>query len=172
MSTQRKKAVVIQNITSEAAEAAFADFARASSLFKKGNAELELKITKLREGVQDVLNANKEEMEKHFAILQTYALENEKLFDKKKTYSMTHGEIGFRTTTPALKPLKGFTLASVVKLVKEFLPSYVRTKEELDKESLIAKRDEPAVAVLFDKCGFEIKQEETFFVAPKEEQAA
>lgn len=54
---------------------------------------------------------------------------------------MAHGVIGFRTGTPKLKTLKGFTWASALQLVKEFLPGYVRQTEEIAKDKLLADRD-------------------------------
>ena len=171
MATSREKKKVIVNITNDQAEQAFADYSKASSSIKKLTAEIEMKCTKIREGYSTDLDKHAVTKEENFAILQTFAMEQEKLFEKKKSFEMTHGTIGFRTTTPAAKTLKGFTWPSVVNLIKEFLgEKYVRTKEEADKELLIADRDNPEVNQHFKKCGIEIRQEETFFVEPKEEQ--
>lgn len=171
MAKERQKATVIKDITREQAEDAFALYATANSNLKKKEAELELKLTKVREGYQDEIAQLTALRDAQFAVLQTYALEHEHLFDKKKSTELTHGIIGFRTATPSLKTLKGFTWKSCVNLVKEFLgDGYVRTTEEVDKESLLAKRDEPEVADLFAKCGFEVRQDETFYVEPKTEE--
>ena len=77
--------------------------------------------------------------------------------------------MGFRTGTPALKTLKGFTWESVKNLLKEFLPGYVRTKEEADKEKLLADREKEEVAALFPKVGVKVTQDEAFFVELKKE---
>ena len=97
---------------------------------------------------------------------------------------MAHGVIGFRTGTPKLKLLKGFTWASVEKLVKVFLPDYVREKTEVAKDRLLADRNLEDVGVtdslvivempMIDamaKCGLQVVQDETFFVEPKSETA-
>ena len=81
----------------------------------------------------------------------------------------THGTLGFRTGTPALKTQKGFTWESVKNLLKEFLPGYVRTKEEADKEKLLADREKEEVAALFPKVGVKVTQDEAFFVELKKE---
>lgn len=83
-----------------------------------------------------------------------------------------HGVFGFRIGTPKLKNLKGFTWAAVTNLCKEYLPSYIRTSEELDKQGLLADRDNEDVAGMFPKIGVQVVQEESFFVEPKKESDA
>lgn len=99
---------------------------------------------------------------------------------------MAHGVIGFRTGTPKLKTLKGFTWASALELVKTFLPSYLRQTEEIAKDRLLADRDLDKVGVTDNglilneipmsqamaKCGIQVVQDETFFVEPKNEEVA
>lgn len=84
---------------------------------------------------------------------------------------MTHGVIGFRTGTPKLKTLKGFTWASALQLVKEFLPSYLRQTEEIAKDKLLADRDVENIVPQMNKCGIQVVQDETFYVEPKKEDA-
>ena len=107
-------------------------------------------------------------------MVQAYSLENrERLFSKKKSMEGTHGVYGFRTGTPRLKTLRGFTWAAVLNLIKEFLPGYVRVKEEPAKDLLLADREIPEVAAEFEKCGIEVVQDESFFIdLKKEEQEA
>ena len=64
---------------------------------------------------------------------------------------------------------KGFTWAAVTNLAKELLPQYIRTTEELDKQSLLADRDKEDVAEMMPRIGVQVVQEETFFVEPKKE---
>ena len=96
---------------------------------------------------------------------------------------MAHGVIGFRTGTPKLKTLKGFTWASALQLTKEFLPGYVRLTEELAKDKMLADReamvttDEDPLGAgksmieMMAKCGIQVVQDETFYVEPKREEA-
>lgn len=168
----RQKAVVMQNITQQQAEEAFAEYSKNNSQVKSITGKMEQEITKVREKYSDDLERCNKAKDSSFAILQTYALENETLFDKKKSMEMVHGKLGFRTGTPTLKNLKGYTWESVKNLVKEFLGGdYIRTKEEVNKELLIQERENTEVAQHFTKCGIEVRQEETFFVEPKEEEA-
>ena len=85
---------------------------------------------------------------------------------------MTHGTIGYRTGTPKLKTLKGFTWASALNLVREFLPSFIRTTEEIAKDKLLADRDAEGMGEKMAQCGITVTQDETFYVEPKKEEAA
>jgi len=108
--------------------------------------------------------------EKNFDIVQTYALENkEELFSKRKSVESAHGVFGFRTGTPKLKTLKGFTWPAVVNLCKEFLPDYVRTTYEVAKDKLLADRDKEEVRNHFVDVGVMVAQDETFYLEPKKE---
>nr|CAJ1762309.1 Mu Gam-like end protection [uncultured phage] len=103
-------------------------------------------------------------------ILQVFATENkESLFSKTKSYKSAHGIFGFRTGTPKIKQLKGFTKESVLALVKAILPDYIRTAEEVAKDRLLADRDKEEVAEKLSKCGMVVVQDETFYVEPKKE---
>ena len=91
---------------------------------------------------------------------------------------------GFRTGTPKLKTLKGFTWASALTLVKKFMPGYVRTSEEIAKDKLLADRELEAVEFIENditkkqipmgtamaECGIMVAQDETFYVEPKKEE--
>lgn len=171
MAKTREKKTVYSGVKQEEMELAFADYARADARIQKINATMDIEMTRIREKYQDELGKLAETKEKSFDILQAYAMENrDELFSKRKSLETTHGIIGFRTGNPALKTLKGFTWESVKNLLKEFLPDYVRTKEEADKEKLLADREKEEVAALFPKVGVKVTQDETFFVEPKKEE--
>ena len=170
MAKTREKKTVYSGITSEQMEQAFADYAKADARQQKITAEMDIWMSKIREKWQDELTKLAETKDNAFDILQAYALENrDELFSKRKSMETTHGTLGFRTGTPTLKTRKGFTWASVLELLKEFLPNYVRTKEEPAKDKLLADREDEEVAALFPKVGVTVVQEETFFVEPKKE---
>ena len=129
MATRQKK-TVISGVTREAADVAFATFAKADASINKINADIELQCAKIREKRQADLTRLTAERDAAFETLQSFATENQtELFAKKKSLEMAHGVIGFRTGTPKLKTLKGFTWASALELVKTFLPSYLRQTE-------------------------------------------
>lgn len=172
MTKTREKKVVVSGVTADQMETAFADFARADARIQKINATMDVEMTRIREKYQDELSKLQEQKDRAFDVLQTYGVENQaELFSKKKSLETVHGVMGFRTGTPKLKTLKGFTWPSVVNLLKEFLPDYVRTTEEAAKDRLLADREVGEVSELFPKVGITVVQDETFYVEPKKEEA-
>ena len=170
MATRQKK-TIINGVSREQADAAFAQYAKASAQSEKITAEIELQCAKIREKYATQLGQLETERDAAFDVLQSFAMENQaELFTKKKSLEMAHGVIGFRTGTPKLKTLKGFTWASALQLVKEFLPSHIRTTEEIAKDKLLADREEEKMAEKMAKCGIQVVQEETFYVEPKKEE--
>lgn len=182
---KREKKTIITGVTREAADEAFATYAKADAQSQKITADIELQCAKIREKYQNKLAELEAEKSQAFDTLQAYATENQaELFSKKKSLEMAHGVIGFRTGTPKLKTLKGFTWASALQLVKEFLPGYIRQTEEIAKDKLLADRDSQITAIgdplgpgvpmteQMARCGIQVTQDETFYVEPKKEDAA
>lgn len=180
---KRQKKTIITGVSKEAAEEAFAAYAKAAAEQAKITADIDLKCAQIREKHQEKLSQLQAAQDKAFDTLQAYATENQaELFCKKKSLEMVHGIIGFRTGTPKLKTLKGFTWASALQLVKEFLPDYVRATEEIAKDRLLAERDidivnpgdplGPGVALreAMVRCGISVVQDESFYVEPKTEE--
>lgn len=167
---KREKKVLILSVSRNEAEESFAEYAKAEARIKQINAKMDVEITKIREKHQTELADLQEEKTKCFEILQNFAENNRDEFGKKKSLDFTHGVLGFRTSTPALKNKKGFTWNSVTNLIAEFCPTYLRTKQEPDKERLLADRDSEEMAIIFDKIGVCVVQDETFFVEAKSEE--
>lgn len=177
---KRVKKTIITGVTREAADEAFASYAKADAQMGKITADIELQCAKIREKYASKLAELESERDTAFDTLQSFATENQaELFIKKKSLEMAHGVIGFRTGTPKLKTLKGFTWASALQLVKEFLPGYIRQTEEIAKDKLLADRaaeltvNEVATPMSgqMAKCGITVVQDETFYVEPKKEES-
>jgi len=182
----RKKKVIITGVSREQADEAFATYAKSDAQVQKINAEIELQCAKVREKYADRLSVLSLEREQAFETLQAFATENQaELFSKKKSLEMAHGVIGFRTGTPKLKTLKGFTWASALSLVKSFLPGYIRQTEEIAKDKLLADREVEVqlgggdpnnrgyrpLREQMAECGIQVVQDEAFYVEPKKEDS-
>lgn len=189
MATTRQKKTIISGVTRDAADEAFATYAKAEAQIQKINADIDLQCARIRERHADRLAALTTERSEAFDILQAFATEHQDdLFQKKKSLDMAHGTIGFRTGTPKLKTLKGFTWASALTLAKKFLPfTYIRQTEELAKDKLLADRDAECITIYntadlephnvtmrqaLEVCGIQVVQDETFYVEPKKEEAS
>lgn len=165
----RVKKVLTGNVNRADAEEAFAAFSIADAKAAKINANIDLQFSKIREKYSTELTELNDEKEEAFEKLQNYAENNRDEFGNKKSLELTHGIIGFRTGTPKLKLLKGFTWNSVTNLLKNFLPTYVRVEEEPAKDRLLSDRDAPEVAAKLKDCGICVAQDESFYVEPKKE---
>ena len=198
MGTKREKKKVLAGVTREQADEAFAAYAKASAEYDKLSADLELKAAQLREKYADRLSGLGAEGEERVGRMQAWATEHRsELFGKRKSLDTVHGTLGFRTGTPKLKTTKGFTWAIALEKVKQYLPQYIRTTEEVAKDKLLADRDLQRVAMhalpegtsdieaaLFYEeggirhtgmshamslCGLQVVQEESFYVELKQE---
>ncbi len=79
---------------------------------------------------------------------------------------MLSGTLGFRTGTPALKLLsRAWNWQKVLEACQFILPAFIRNKPEIDKEQIIAQRDE--LREFLPKVGLKVDQGESFFVEPK-----
>jgi len=171
MAKTREKKVVVTGVTRPQMEEAFGRFALADAKYQKATAQMDAEITKIRERYADELATQQKAKEEAFDVLQTYAVENrEELFTRKKSMETTHGVLGFRTGTPALKTLKGYTWPAVASVLKAFAPEYIRTTEEAAKDKLLADRDDEGMAELMARVGIRVVQDETFYVEPKKEE--
>lgn len=169
MAQTRVKRVLLGGITKDEAEEAFGEFANADAKQQKIQATMDVAIVKIRDKYADQLTELADVKNKAVEVVQSFAENNRDLFGKRKSMELTHGVIGFRTSTPTLKTRKGYTWASALNLIKEFLPDYIRTKEEVSKDRLLVDREIPEVAALFSKTGIMVQQDEAFFLEPKKE---
>ena len=170
MTTKREKKVIQSGITQAQMETAFGEYATADARLSKITATIDVEMTRIRDKYAFEISKLTETKETNFDIMQTYALEHPEIFGKKKSIEGAHGTFGFRTGTPKLKTLKGFTWGAVTNLLKKFLPEYVRITEEPAKDKLLADRENEEVAALFPEIGIVVTQDETFFVELKKEE--
>jgi hypothetical protein len=85
---------------------------------------------------------------------------------------MVHGLVGFRTGTPKLKLLSGWTWEKVLEFISvNQLMDLIRTKKEVDKELILANRDCIKPETL-KQIGIKVVQDEAFFVEPKRDDLA
>jgi phage host-nuclease inhibitor protein Gam len=170
MATKREKKVIQSGITTEQYEEAMSGYAVADARMQGILASIDMKIANIREKYAEEISQLQDTKEKHFETLEVFAKEQrDTLFVKKKSIENVHGFIGFRTGTPKLKTLKGFTWNAVTNLLTEFLPSYIRTTQEAAKDRILADREIPEVAENLRKVGLTVTQEESFFVELKKE---
>lgn len=170
---QRAKKVVTTAPDEAGAHEALRIFAETSSKLKGLEAEVEQEVQRIREKHNVKLQKLRVDYNHNMEQLQAYAEANkETLFTKKKSVEWMHGIIGFRTSTPSVIKPSRLTWPKVLEILKEDkLTSFIRTKEEINKDKMIESREDKIImGRLKDLAGIEVIQKETFFVEPKEEE--
>jgi len=154
-------------------ESALTDLAFYQAEIEKKEAMMNSKINLLKEKFEmetGEIRGKSEELRKE---IEAFCLSNKDEFKKKKSFEFPSGIVGFRTATPKVSTLnRKYTFKTVLELVKRIFPGqYIRTKEELDKEVVLAdysqkKIDDTKLASV----GLRIEQEENFYIEPKYER--
>jgi phage host-nuclease inhibitor protein Gam len=129
-------------------------------------------INKVKEKYQADVTELKEGMQEPEEVLHTFAKEQKSSWGKKKSMELLHVAIGFRTGTPKVVKDRKFTWEAVLELMKKttLLKPFIRTTEEINKEAILAEKDDKILKALKDDCYIEVDQDEKFFVAVKKEE--
>lgn len=155
-------------ISREEYEKSMAEYAAAEAKSQTLTAKMEAELNKVRAKYAVDLEDLEEVKETHFKVVEQYAIEHrEDLFKDKKKVEGMYGTIGFRTGSPKLKLIDGFTWPYVTERCREFLPEYVKTSYDLAKSKLLADRAKTGMDELFEKVGVKVVQEESFYLDPK-----
>ena len=168
MTKKREKRQVLSGITRQQMEEAMNDYARLDAQMDRLQATIDLKVAQVRERHSEEMLSLAARREQAMDILMTWAEENkEHVFDRRKSLELPNGTIGYRTGTPKLKTLKGFTWEAVLSLVRLHCPDYIRTTEAVAKDRLLADREADGMSEKMKAVGICVVQDETFFVEPR-----
>lgn len=138
----------------------------------KEEALLNIKINKLRNEYETKTHNDRVESELLEAAISEFVLAHRSDFDKIRTKQFTAGEVQLRTNPPAVKTLnKKYNWKTVLELVQRIRPTYLRVKEELNKDLILS--DYAAKTITDDTLaamGVRIDQDETVIVTAKWEE--
>ena len=165
----RTKKKVTTLINAEEVPEQVRKFATATSKIKNIESEIELEKQSIVKRYEARLQSLNDQRDESFENLQNYAEANPELFTKTKSLDFANGRIGFRKGTPKVDKVKKFTWDGIIEQLKALAPTFVRSKEEVNKELVIANRDDKEVMATLASAGISVTQEETFFVEAKEE---
>lgn len=175
MATKTKRKVY-SNISHEKAQEASETFATNANQLDQLVAKMNAELDAVKSKYTDRVTALKSAQEVPVAILEAYAYEQKDSWDKK-SFDFLHTVIGFRTGTPKVeKTSKGFTWDGITELLKSHkLTKFIRTKEEVNKEEILALRpdndkDKAILNQLKENCFVTVIQDETFYVTSKSEE--
>ena len=162
---------IITDVTRQQAEDAMTAYADAQAAVSRITAEVELECIRIRDSRAKEISDLQLRATESQAILEAYARENrDTIFQRRRSLDLPNGTIGFRTATPRVRAVKGYTLAAALELMQSFHPEYTRTTTELDRQRLILERDSPEAQAAMRKCGLQVTQDETFFITVPEEK--
>lgn len=134
-------------------------------------AAMDKRLMEIREEYEGTLGKAQEELDAKMAMARDWAEANPGEFSGRKSIEMVHGTVGWRTGTPKLKLLTGWTWNRVLEfLVINKLVDFIRSKQEVDKEVILANRDCIKEETL-RQIGVKVVQEESFYVDPKRDSA-
>lgn len=155
----------------EAAEESMAALATATYRRDKIEAHMNLQLAAVREKFEAELATLADEIKTEEKRLRDWADSNPGLFAPARSLRLTHGTIGYRLGNWAVKLIRGFKSERAVALVKSAIgPAYVRVREELDKELILADRAKLPPDTLAG-CGIRLEQAEAFFATPEKTEA-
>jgi len=163
----REKKKVIMNVNYDQAQEASARYAEISARLGIIEAQMNERINNIRDQFQEEIIQLAQEKERQMDVLEIYAKEQKDTWGRRKSLDLLHSVIGFRTGTPKVTKDRKFSWDDVLDMVKEKFPALVRVKCELDKEAIIAMREEEQFQDLAKTCFIDVVQDETFFVEPK-----
>lgn len=168
----KTKKLTISNVSLEQAQEASEQYAKSATSLAKVEAKMNEEINKVKSKYQDEITTLKEELDEPMETLEVFAKEQKDNWGKKKSHELLHCVIGFRTGTPKVVKDKKFTWDGITELLsksKIFKP-FIRSTEEINKEAIIACKDENLLISLKKECYLEVTQEESFYVEAKKEE--
>ena len=173
MAKSRVTKKTVTGVTIEQANEAAELFAQKYTSLKKVEAEMNEKINAIRSEYKDRIGELQEALKDPHEALEVFAKEQKANWGKKKSMELVHCVVGFRTGNPTVTKAKKFTWDAVLELVKKkptLAKLFIRTKEELDKEAILAEKNPAVLGKLAEDCFITVEQEEKFYVEPKTEE--
>ena len=126
---------------------------------------LDQKIAAIKEQHEEALTAIAEALKPLLAAAEHWSTNNPAEFGKNKSAAFLQGKVGWRTGTPKLEPLnKKWNWKTITEAVQQLLPAFIRNKPEVDKEAILAQRDEEIMKLSLPAVGLRVTQGEGFFV--------
>jgi phage host-nuclease inhibitor protein Gam len=130
-------------------------------------ATLNDELKAVRDRYQEELTNLGEDADAEFRMLKEWAEAHPEEFSEKKSLELTHGVIGFRTGTPAVRFMRGVSEDEAIALIKldPRWDRYLRMVTEINKQAIIEDREALEAAGLA-ALGLKITQSETFYAEP------
>lgn len=150
----------------EEADAKLLELSKHESFIAKKEAAMNEKIQNIKQKFDEETADARAQKNLIESEVHSFCLQNKSEFLKQRTRNLIHGTIGFRTNPPKVNQLnKKFTVKTTIEFLKKlFNGKYLRMKEEIDKEKVLA--DYAAESIddsQLASVGLRVDQDETFF---------
>lgn len=166
MSKNRIKTPLLTLTTRDEAEAVMNELALAANNRRKFTAGMDKRLLEVKAEFEPIFSEIDAAIAQKSDALRVWAESHPEEFGKKKSIDFLSGTLGFRTGTPKLALLnRSWNWAKVLEAALVYLPNFIRQKPELDKEQIIAQREE--LEPVFHRVGVKVVQEESFYIEPK-----
>jgi phage host-nuclease inhibitor protein Gam len=110
-------------------------------------------------------------IDQDMSMLESWAAAHPDEFGAKRSITLSGHRVGWRTGQPRAKGKRGWTWAKILAVLREsseeLRSRYLRTREEVSKEALIAARETHPLDLEY--LHVQIEQSETFFLEPARE---
>jgi phage host-nuclease inhibitor protein Gam len=133
---------------------------------QKREAEMNEKIQLLRDGFDRTTSAPRTETKLLQDEIEAFCILHKDEFEKSRSKDLVHGSVSFRVGNPSVAALnRKYSFKTIIELLKRLglAKLYLRTKEEIDKEAILA--DYAAKKISDDKlaaAGIKVDQKESF----------
>lgn len=156
-------------MTREDMEAAIRELCFTSVRLDETTARMNEALARVREQFEPELAALQQTHDELFDQANAWADAHPDEFATRKSITLVHGTMGYRTGQPALKTIRGQTWDSVLAFLKVNLPQYIRVVQEVDREALISDRETLGDENL-KTLGMRVDQAERFFIDLNKEE--
>lgn len=146
------------------------EFCLADVRLDEAQARLNEALAMARETAEPEIAALKEQRKEMFDVVRVWADAHPDAFAGRRSVAMVHGTLLYRKGQPTLKTLTGVTWEKVLGLLKQLRPEYVRRKEEVDRQAILADRDELKPTGL-EALGLRVDQADRFDLEANKEKA-
>lgn len=167
--TKRTKKRVVTAPPMEEVGTLLKQFAEANSRIKELEAREELQIMDIRSQYEEECRKLLEQKQNAMEKLEAFGIHNrDEFFSQKRSMELPDGTIGFRRGTPKVSKPRSMAWNKVIQLLRESNSDFLRTKLEVDKDKIIASRDNEQLMNPLKELGIQVIQEESFFVTIRE----
>jgi len=170
MKTNRIKVSLPQLLTRDDAETAMTDLAAVINEQRAHVANRDALVLKINKQFEAPLSNLDQAIKAKTDLLRNWAETSPDQFPKgRKSLELVSGTLGFRTGTPKLSLLsRAWSWDKVLDRLCSAAKEYVRSKLEVDKESLLTATAENRVLTSdLASYGVKVTQDESFYIEPK-----